>query len=315
VFTLAHLSDLHATPVSLRWLTLSPKQALGWLKWSFRRSKQHRPEVLDALIADLRAEKPDHVVVTGDLTNLGMKEEFPGAVAWLQRLGNGRQVSVVPGNHDAYVALPQASSWGHWAEYLESDALERTTPTSAQNGCGLMFDFPSLRVRGPVALIGVNSARPVGLFRANGRVGRQQLEKLEKVLGSLADSGLCRIVFIHHPPIEEGLTKSRRLADAAALREVLKSAGAELVLHGHTHRTVLNQVPGPEGLIPVVGVRSASDIGHRPGRGAQYHLYRIERRVGVRDGRGFLITMTTRSYNEKSGLFLRDGEQDLLPFP
>ncbi len=312
MFTLAHLSDLHATPVRIRQIpSLSMKQALGWLEWSLQRSKQHRPEVLAALVADLRTTQPDHVVVTGDLTNLGLEEEFRAATVWLRRLGDGQQVSIVPGNHDAYVALPRAPSWNYWAEYLESDLPERTMSTPSQNGREPVFHFPSFRIRGPLALIGVSSAQPVGLLRANGQIGTRQLQELERLLGTLAGSGLCRVVFIHHPPIEEGLATRRRLTDAAALREVLKRVGTELVLHGHMHKAAFSTVPGPEGLIPVVGVRSASDIGHRPGRGAQYHLYRIEHRAGQPDRREFRIAMTTRSYNEKCGLFLHDGEQEL----
>ena len=313
MFTLAHLSDLHVTPIHIRrFASLSLKQSLGWLKWALQRSKQHRPEVLNVLVADLQTQQPDHVVVTGDLTNLGLEEEFPAAAGWLQRIGDGQDVSIVPGNHDAYVSIPGTSSWSCWTEYMASDTPECTS-ASSQNGYGGGVDFPSLRVRGSVALIGVSSARPVGLFRANGQVGVQQLEKLESLLGRLAGSGLCRVVLIHHPPTEEGLAEHRRLIDAAALREVLKRTGADLVLHGHTHRTTVSSIPGPIGPIPVVGVRSASDIGHRPNRGAQYHLYRIERRAGQRDAYRFNIAMTTHSYNEKCGLFLRDGEQEILP--
>lgn len=70
-FTLAHLSDLHITPVRFRYLPFRlNKQTLGWVKWSLRRSKEHRPEVLDALITDLHAQHPDQIAVTGDLSTL-----------------------------------------------------------------------------------------------------------------------------------------------------------------------------------------------------------------------------------------------------
>lgn len=312
-FTLAHLSDLHATPVRVRRLTsLAPKQVLGWLKWGLQRSKAHRPEVLEALVADLRAEQPDHVAITGDLTNLGLADEFAAAAAWLQKLGDRRQVSIVPGNHDAYVSALQAKTWDCWAGYLESDAspdadltLSRMSGNEPDNG------FPSVRIRGPVALIGVSSARPVGLFRASGQVGARQLAKLEQVLQKLADSALYRVVLIHHPPIADGLAPRRRLTDAASLCGVLLRTGADLVLHGHTHKTTRTTVPGPAGPIPVVGVRSASDIGHRLDRKAQYHLYRITRREDGHNARGFRVIMITRSYDSEHGRFVSAGEYPL----
>ena len=59
--------------------------------------------MLAALVADLKARTPDHIAVTGDLVNLSLPSEFVAARAWLDALGNPRDVSVVPGNHDAYV--------------------------------------------------------------------------------------------------------------------------------------------------------------------------------------------------------------------
>jgi 3',5'-cyclic AMP phosphodiesterase CpdA len=266
--------------------------------------------VLEALVTDLREEQPDHVAVTGDLTNLSLAEEFHSALQWLQHLGGPSRVSLVPGNHDAYIRARRTASWEYWAEYMESDPKDSTvTEESRRERHDLAACFPNVRMRGPLALVGVSSALPVGLFRANGKVGARQREKLEHVLRDLAKAHLCRVVLIHHPPTDIGLSARRRLGDAGALRAVLEKVGAELVLHGHTHKTVFSRVAGPVGPIPVVGVRSASDIGHRPGRGAQYHLYRVERRDDGSSSSGFRITMSTRSYDAEQGCFRPGGEQ------
>ena len=85
------------------------------------------------------------------------------------------------------------------------------------------------------------------------------------------------MLLIHHPPVA-GLTSRRRsLRDAPAFAEVLRRRGAELVLHGHLHRTTLASLPGPERPIPVIGVPSASHAGPDPARCAAYHLYDIAR--------------------------------------
>jgi 3',5'-cyclic AMP phosphodiesterase CpdA len=282
----------------------------GWLKWRLERRKIHRPEVLERLIDDLQETRPDHVVITGDLTNIGLEEEFVTASAWLRQLGDKQYVSLVPGNHDAYVSAPWATAWRHWKEYLASDESEETTlPPAASLQEVTDAYFPSVRIRGPVALIGVCTAHPVGVFRAGGTVGRRQLERLERILLELASSDLCRIVLIHHPPTHDDWTLRRGLGDSAALCTVLRKGGADLVLHGHAHKTMLGTLPGPYGSIPVIGVRSASDIGSRLNRVAQYHLYRIERVNEQRFSRRFRILMVTREYHAGQNSFQLVGAQ------
>src|SRR5262247_1022079 len=99
--------------------------------------------------------------------------------------------------------------------------------------------FPSVRVRGDLALVGVCTAEPTPPFAATGRVGADQLARLDGVLERLGAARKCRVVLIHHPPVD-GLTNRRRsLRDTSAFGEVIRRRGAELVLHGHLHRTTL----------------------------------------------------------------------------
>jgi 3',5'-cyclic AMP phosphodiesterase CpdA len=95
MFSVGHISDLHATPVWVeRASQLLNKRFLGWLSWNLRRSKLYRPDVFQALIDDLRAAALDQVVVTGDLTNVALEHEFVAAREWLERIGSAEQVSV-----------------------------------------------------------------------------------------------------------------------------------------------------------------------------------------------------------------------------
>jgi len=304
VFALGHLSDLHATPVVVgNPLQLLNKRFFGWLSWRLRRGRFHRPSVVDALMEDLSAVRIDHLVVTGDLTNLSLASEFCAARDRLKRLGDARDVSIVPGNHDAYVRIAQADSWNLWSDYFESD--DRAV---AGEGLDPRDRFPTLRVRGPLAVVGLCSALPTRPFDATGTLGASQLERLERMLGELAQGDLCRVISIHHP-ITEGATHSRRwLRDAESLRAVIRRTGAELVVHGHNHRTLLAAIDGPEASIPVVGVRSASDIGQRPERRAQYHIYEIERNREA-SGPRYRIAMRVRGYDLGSGRFRAEGER------
>jgi len=245
--------------------------------------------VLEALLADLREMQPDQMVVTGDLTNISLPSEFPLALEWLQRIGPPERVSAVPGNHDAYVRVPRELSWDLWSEYLTSDS-------GVAAGTGV--HFPTLRVRGPLAIVGVNSALPTGPFLASGALGSEQLQRLEVMLAELARGEHFRLLLIHHPPFRAELSRRRCLADAEALAALLSRTGVDLILHGHLHRTRFATMPGPGGPIPVVGVRSASDCGSKPGKRAQYHLFRLHEEAPSNGRRRYGIELSRRSYGE-----------------
>lgn len=272
MFTLAHFSDPHIGPLpAARPSELLSKRFLGWLSWKRRRRREHRREILDALAADLLAQAPDHVVVTGDLTNIALPAEFAQAAQWLRRLGDAERITVVPGNHDAYVAVPWEQGLARWSDFMSGDAGEQAKGTG----------FPFLRRRGPLAIIGLSTAQPTPPGSAAGALGPEQLERLEPALEALGREGAFRCILLHHPPMEGIVSRRKRLLDAEGFRQVLARTGAELVLHGHDHDFHATELNGPRGAIPVVGVPSASARGggHRPA--AHYHLYGIERRDGA----------------------------------
>ncbi len=276
---------------------LRSKRFLGWLSWHVRRRRRYLPAVLEAMLADLAETAPDQIAITGDLTQIALEEEFREAAKWLERFGPPGRVSAIPGNHDAYVAVPGERGWRLWSDYLASDG-------AASAFRGDPAEFPSVRVRGALALVGVCTAQPTPPFAATGRVGADQLARLDGVLERLGAAGLCRVVMIHHAPVV-GLTIRRRsLLDAAAFGEVLRRRGAELVLHGHLHRTTLEALPGPERPIPVAGVPSGSHAGPEPARCAAYHLYEID---GARDG--FTIRRRVRAWDPALDRFTARGPE------
>jgi len=307
MFSVAHLSDLHTTPVRPGGLQpLFNKRFFGWLSWNARRKQVYRSDVLVALIDDLGETKPDQIVVTGDLTNIGLESEFEAARLWLARIGEPDRVFAIPGNHDAYVAIEHERSLAHWAEYLQSDG-----PDGAPADTSAEIEYPTVRRRGPMAFVGVCSAHPTPLFKAGGTVGPAQLERLEALLTQLGDSGVCRVVLIHHPVTDGATSQRRSLSDAPDFRAVLRRAGAELVLHGHNHRSQFFQVPGPEGSIPVVGVRSASNCGKDPEKRAHYHVYDVEPAARDAPGPRFRVSVRVRGYDPEGGRFVAEGERAL----
>ena len=267
MFTLAHLSDPHLPMPPARAVELLGKRATGYVNWWRRRARLHVPQALAGIVADIRRQKPDHVALTGDLVNISLPTEFSRAADWLKELGGPQDVTVIPGNHDVYVATAWPKSLGLWGAYMAGDGQPPATD----------FDiFPTVRRRGPVALVGLSSGVPKPPFFATGTLGQAQIAKAEKLLADLGREGLCRVVLIHHPPLT---TESRfkRLTDAAAFQAMIRRVGCELVLHGHNHRSEVARIAGPTGPIPVIGVTSASAAPDSKYGRARYHLIRIER--------------------------------------
>jgi 3',5'-cyclic AMP phosphodiesterase CpdA len=269
MFVLAHLSDPHVGPLPRPGLAaLAGKRAFGFANWHLRRHGSLRPAALDAITEDVRSAMPDHIAVTGDLINIALEQEFAPALAWLERLGPPERVTLVPGNHDAYVRATELHAARIWDAYMRGDSDH-----------GEAARFPFLRRRGPVALIGLSTALPTLPLMATGLIGPEQLTQFAALLERI--EGLFRVVLIHHPPA--GLrARHKRLVDAAALVEILRQRGADLVLHGHDHLHSLNWLAGPHGRIPVVGVPSSSETRNTPKRHpAAYNLYRIEGTPGA----------------------------------
>jgi 3',5'-cyclic AMP phosphodiesterase CpdA len=264
-FTLAHLSDPHLPPLpSPRLSDLAGKRALGYLNWTRNRKKYYRRDVLDALVSDMQAQAPDHIAVTGDLVNLALEAEFAPARKWLERVGAPNRVSVVPGNHDAYVRATQHHFAQAWRDYLRGDHV----PVGGET-------FPFVRRRGPLALIGVSSAVPTPPLMATGWLGAPQLDALERILAGLSAEQAFRVLLIHHPLRSDAPTK--RLTDSSQLCTLLKRHGVELILHGHDHIHSTMWIDGPNGAIPAIGVPAASAMARGRHPAAAYNLFSIAR--------------------------------------
>ncbi len=264
-FTLAHLSDPHLPPLpSVRLFDLIGKRAFGYLNWTRNRHKFHRRDVLDALVSDMQAQTPDHIAVTGDLVNLALEAEFAPSRAWLESVGAPDRITVIPGNHDAYVRATQHRFAEAWTNYLAGD-------DAPARGVA----FPAVRRRGPLALVSVSSAVPTPPLMATGWLGRGQLEALERVLAGLSAEQAFRVLLIHHPLRSDA--RAKRLTDAPQLLALLKRHGVELVLHGHDHVHSTIWIEGPKGSIPAIGVPSASALAHGRYPAAAYNLFSIER--------------------------------------
>ncbi len=284
IFRLAHLSDLHLPPPkgAFGWRDLLSKRLLSRIAWR-RKHREHRPEVLAAVIADLKAHAPDHIAITGDLTNYASLAEYEAARVWLEALGPAREITVSPGNHDALVNAKDGESFAAWTPWLGDDGAAT---------------FPQVRLRDGVALFNLCSAVPTAPHLATGRLGQAQLDRLDALLDDPAYRDAFRVLLIHHPPVPGAVAKRKSLEDQDALRALLARHGADLVLHGHAHEAMVSTAPGPDGAtIPVLGVPSASALGERGHPAARWHGIEIDRQARG----GVEVKLVARGLDPRTG--------------
>ncbi len=286
-FHLAHLSDPHLPfdPIleGLGGERLTIKQRMALQSWQRKRRHISTLSPDRALRNDLAAFGADHVAVTGDLVNLGSAIEYERARHWLDRIGPGDAVSVVPGNHDATTPGSMAAGFARWRPFMGDRDPGAT--------------FPFLRVRDTVALIGLCSGVPTRPGSAAGRLGHRQIARTALLLEEARRRRLFRIVLIHHPPFLGPGGPRKALRDRGSLRRLLRRHGAELVLHGHHHRASLAYLPGPAGPIPVFGVPAALAGTPRPELGGW-----LAHSIG-QDDAGWTLDTTLRRYDPDADRF------------
>ncbi|MCT6856190.1 MAG: metallophosphoesterase [Bombella apis] len=246
---LAHMSDPHLPPPHIPWTSFFNKRLLSRALWRSKRRHILRPDITHQLVEDIASHKEIRaVLISGDITNFGTKEEYKQAATWLK----GLPVSpvIVPGNHDFMAPIAHKHSLAQWEEWSDKT-------------------FPFVRFFGKVAVIGLNSALPTLPFTAYGLINKKQRNNLARLLAELGKEGYCRVVMLHHPPRKGLLPYRKSLINTSRLSKILRTYGAELVLHGHSHDATLTTVEGTD--IPLLGVSAAAMDSHIISRKASWN--------------------------------------------
>ena len=281
----AHFSDLHQLDLEgVRLRQFVGKRATGAINLMLSRGGEFPTSVARTLIRDVVCQRPDHVIVSGDLTNLSLVSEFELVRGLLERLElPPSEVTVIPGNHDYYTrGSARRDDFGRiMAAHVEGDEVaERSEGASLEPRVERTRGgarFPLLRVRGELAVVALCSAHPTPPLMAHGTLGSRQTEAAGRLLSGAACRDRFRLVVLHHPPHVEHTRWHNRLTDRARFRAMIGQEGADLVVHGHLHRAIRTQIAGPAGPVPVIGVGSGTWLSpEEPARRAQYNLYRIE---------------------------------------
>jgi 3',5'-cyclic AMP phosphodiesterase CpdA len=273
---IAHFSDLHVLSLAgvgpLRFLN---KRLVGYLNLRFKRHHIHRTAYVRAIAREVRRAGVDHVAVTGDLTNLALEPEFEAVRELLEDdLGlPPSSVSVVPGNHDLYTrgAMRGKRFVRYMGAYVESD-LDVATP-------GDLGVFPFVRLRGPLAIVGLSSAVPRPPFMAAGKLGDAQLDALSRLLALPEVAARTPVILLHHPihaPRSRVKAALEGLHDARELGRRLAGVEHGLLLHGHLHRRLRQVMTTDRGELQSIGATSASLHHDLDTRMAGFNLYEFD---------------------------------------
>ncbi|MBB5686432.1 metallophosphoesterase family protein [Sphingobium boeckii] len=168
--------------------------------------------------ARVKDERPDGVIITGDLTYRARSEEFATATAWLEQLKV--PVTIEPGNHDLPYFNPIARFLSPYQRYRKLErAIER--PLDLEHVCIVPLK---------------TTAR--AQWRANWSWGVVRPVSLVRTLTLLqaCPANRLKIVTCHHPLIDTAdMTKASNTRGGEAALGRLAAAGADVILSGHVH--------------------------------------------------------------------------------
>ena len=296
---IAHLSDPHILSfagVENARLLLN-KRATGWVNIKLHRGSVHRRQIVEAMMDDIRNGHIDHVVITGDITNLSLEPEFELALQVIARLGfSPDQVSVIPGNHDVYTRGSERDQRfsQYFAKHITSD-LAVNDAGNHRSG-----PFPFVRLRGDAAIIGMSSAVARMPLMASGHAGEKQITALQEALEHPEVRKRTPVVLIHHPLINPRSYVARvthGLEEAPRIRAILDRRRESLVLHGHLHERAMRVVKtSGGGKTHHMGATSASLVHRSHDRMSSYNVYEI--------GPDGLESVTARVWDDATKVFV-----------
>ena len=248
-----------------------------------------RGPVVEALVALAQRQRPDLVVLSGDITQRARRRQFGLARAFVGRLG--APVLALPGNHDIPLFNLAARLGWPYAGYLRAFGVQPFGDALAP-----VFSSPELLV------IGVNTTR--WYRHADGEVSARQVQRVVQRLAG-AVPGQLRLVVVHQPvAVQHAEDVHDRLHGHASALAHWAAAGADLVLGGHIH---LPYVMALAGLArPMWAVQAGTAVSRRVrpgvpnsvnllrwGPGAPAGRCRIEQWDGAADGADFVCSRVT----------------------
>jgi 3',5'-cyclic AMP phosphodiesterase CpdA len=229
---IAHITDVHLVEPEHAARTGTDRARLSYLSFGRPINYEDRMQRFARALEGAWGSGADHVLITGDLTEDGTDEQFE-VLALV--LGESRlrpeQVTLIPGNHDAYV---DATAWQRALE----GPLSPYARTSAK--CSVL-EFRE------ATILPVSTAFHQSWLRSAGQVAADEIEWVARVAADPCFSRRPLVVAQHHPPLGcpvPVLQWVDGLQNHASMRSLLGSTDHMFVVHGHTHRRTDRRLGG-----------------------------------------------------------------------
>jgi 3',5'-cyclic AMP phosphodiesterase CpdA len=169
-----------------------------------------RPDLMEKVVEETNEWGPDLVVMAGDLTGAGYRQQFEQAKSYLDRIECPNVVAVM-GNHDA-----RNVGYRYFQELFGPRSGARVVPVP----------------EGEAKVVALDTTKP---DLDEGEVGREYYGWLDSELRGW-DRGPKIVVLHHHMLAVPGTGRDANiLRDAGDVTAVLRDVGVDLVLAGHRH--------------------------------------------------------------------------------
>jgi len=262
--TIIHISDLHFHSYPQKLSEFNAKRILGATNLLIRRAREFPLKRAKLLVEIIQKMEWDHLVISGDITQLSLEKEFSLAREILDPLLiKSERVTVIPGNHDRYINQHDGTDLftKYFGEFFGKNEIHVS------------------KINQKWVLVGWDSAHPNDLRTAAGTVKNITIQATEKLLQNFPDQTNF-IVVNHYPltfPEDWKFDRSHELYNLVPVRNwILQNPQIRLYLHGHIHLNWVHRLPrdsAPE-LLLVNSAASCSKLYN--GQSSSFHQIVLE---------------------------------------
>lgn len=219
------------------------------------------PAQIDAIEAQIQAERYDIVAISGDVSQRSRAGEFQRAAAFIRDARKVSKVLCVPGNHDvAWWESPlhlrgAERMYARYRTYIDAE-LEPVLRTSGATVVGLNTS------QGVHARTLTWNVRDISII---GDLRKAQIERARREFEA-SPAGDARVIVMHHNPVKGELSQRHGLKHTKQILGAFAQIGVDLVLCGHDHQEAIHYVEHTRKgtVISTAGTVSNRSRGGRP---------------------------------------------------
>lgn len=226
---IAHLSDVHTLDPGRGRSSARYRMATKFVSLGRPVDPRARACKLARALEAAKASGADHIVISGDLTEMGDPAEFEHFASVLADAGMPEDgVTLVPGNHDAY------TSGAEWRRALKGPLRGYAKASATEPG--------KIVERGDVAFLPIDTTCFQSIARSGGTFTPDAARSVQARIDDPALRDKALVLVMHHPPFMhhrnpmsqwiDGLRGCTHVLDMLARHPRLQ------ILHGHLHRVV-----------------------------------------------------------------------------